>query len=274
MHSNLTLARTSSHIISYINPGQPEAGDIDEEIMHTLSNLQRIFPEWTICTCRFMHTGFFYVSDNCKSVLGLEAEVLVSAFKFDNYFRRLHPADMEDFIKCVELIGELIKKEDPADHHKLRYVFNYRVQHADGRYVYVHDEKANLVLKNKQNLYYMLLRDISQETPYSGVRLSVYKRGNDNKKILEYSSMAETAGRLSRRENELIPLMKQGLSTKEIAYHLDISPHTVRNMRQKLFEKFQVNNAIELLNKVDAATESTHKGIVATVKGWDLASAV
>lgn len=257
-----------------MNLDNPAARDIDEEIMNTLCNLQKIFPHWVICTCRFMHTGFFYASDNCESLLGLKAEVMANALMFENYFKRLHPADIESFIKCVELTGEVIKNEDPENHHKLRYVFNYRIQHADGRYVYIHDEKASIVLKNGQSLYYMLLQDISHEMPYSGVRLSIYKDENGRKKIVEYSSAIETTGQLSRRENELIPLIKRGLSTKEIACHLGISPHTVRNMRQKLFEKFRVNNAIELLNKVDTVVENSHTGIVTTVRDWTMAPAV
>jgi DNA-binding CsgD family transcriptional regulator len=31
--------------------------------------------------------------------------------------------------------------------------------------------------------------------------------------------------------------------------HLKISHHTVRNIRQRMFEKYNVNNSIELLNK-------------------------
>jgi DNA-binding CsgD family transcriptional regulator len=267
MHSYLKLARTSSHIVSFVNPDHPEAEEVDEEIMHTLAHLNKIFPEWVICTCRFMHHGFFYVSDNCSDLLGLDAEVLINTLQIENYFKLIHPADWEDFTKCIDVIGEVVQREDPADHNKLRFVFNYRIRHSSGRYLYVHDEKANLVLRNGQSLYYLLMKDISHEATFTGVKLAIYK---DHKRIREFHPSAEPALQLSKRENELIPLMRQGLSTKEIAARLGISPHTVRNMRQKLFEKFQVNNAIELLNKVDAATEA----IIANVKGWELASAV
>jgi len=46
----------------------------------------------------------------------------------------------------------------------------------------------------------------------------------------------------------LLSFIKQGLSTKEIAWHLNISPNTVRNIKSKLFEKYNVGNSIELLN--------------------------
>jgi len=80
-----------------------------------------------------------------------------------------------------------------------------------------------LRLKNGLVLYYFLLRDISGETVFSGVKVTVYKDGMGEKKILEYNA-ASKLSRLTSHEAELIPLMRQGLSVKEIAWHLGISP--------------------------------------------------
>jgi DNA-binding CsgD family transcriptional regulator len=65
-------------------------------------------------------------------------------------------------------------------------------------------------------------------------------------KITEFKPSA--GSNLTSRESELVTLIKQGLSTKEIAWYLNISHHTVRNIKSRLFEKFNVNNSIELLN--------------------------
>jgi DNA-binding CsgD family transcriptional regulator len=250
MHSHLQLRRRVNHIISFLDPDLGEAEEIDEEIMHTLCNIHRIFPEWTICTCRFMHSNFFYVSDNFRNLLGLDPAAGIETFHLDNFFDRVHPADMTDFNKGIHVLEELLKKEDPEEHHKFRFVFNYRVLRTDGRYICIHDEKAMIRLKNGQRLYFMLLRDISHEGTYSGFKITVYKEGY-SERVLEYYAASELGAQLTPRENELIPLMKQGLSIKEAAGCLGISPNTVRNMRQKLFEKFQVNNVIELLNRLD-----------------------
>jgi DNA-binding CsgD family transcriptional regulator/PAS domain-containing protein len=250
MHSHLLLRRRVNHIISFLDPDYQEAEEIDEEIMHTLCNLHRIFPDWTICTCRFMHSNFFYVSDNFRNLLGLDPESGIEAFHLDNFFDRLHPADMADFNKGIHVLEELLRKEDPDEHHKFRFVFNYRVLRADGRYICIHDEKAMIPLNNGQRLYFMLLRDISHEGTFSGFKITAYKEGY-SEKVLEYYAASQATAQLTPRENELIPLMRQGLSIKEAASYLGISPNTVRNMRQKLFEKFQVNNVIELLNRLE-----------------------
>jgi DNA-binding CsgD family transcriptional regulator len=44
-------------------------------------------------------------------------------------------------------------------------------------------------------------------------------------------------------------LIRSGLSTKEMAWQMNISHHTVRNIRQRMFEKFKVSNSIELINR-------------------------
>jgi DNA-binding CsgD family transcriptional regulator len=197
-----------------------------------------------------MHTNFFYVSDNFRDLLGLDPAATIEACHLDNFFDRVHPADMADFSKGIHVLEELLKKEDPEEHDQFRFIFNYRVLRTDGRYICIHDEKAMIRLKNGQRLYFMLLKDISHEGAYAGFKIMAYKEGY-SEKILEYYAASETTAQLTPRESELIPLMKQGLSIKEAAGCLGISPNTVRNMRQKLFEKFQVNNVIELLNRLD-----------------------
>jgi DNA-binding CsgD family transcriptional regulator len=250
MSTALTIAKQVERIIAYINPSQPQQEDIQQEILYTLQNMQRIFPRWVICTCRFMHKGFFYVSDNCRQMLGFSEDNIAEKMSPEVFFRRVHPADIDHFSHCVNLASGFMQETEQEELHLYRYVFQYRLQHADGRYLHVQDEKAMLRLKNGMALHYFLLRDISQENAFSGVRLTVFKDGMGEKKIMDYNAVCQL-GNLTSREAEVIPLMRQGLSVKEIAWHLGISPNTVRNMRQRLFGKFQVNNAIELLNKAD-----------------------
>ena len=65
----------------------------------------------------------------------------------------------------------------------------------------------------------------------------------------EYGAFLFHFWQISKRETELVALIRKGLRTKEIADQLKISHHTVRNIRQRMFEKYNVNNSIELLNK-------------------------
>ena len=51
---------------------------------------------------------------------------------------------------------------------------------------------------------------------------------------------------LTRRERELINLLAQGLLNKEIAYEMDITERTIKNMLVKLYDKLGYNNRTEV----------------------------
>jgi DNA-binding NarL/FixJ family response regulator len=54
---------------------------------------------------------------------------------------------------------------------------------------------------------------------------------------------------LSNRENEILQLLSRGLLYKEIADELSISTSTVRQHIHKIYEKLQVQNRTEAINK-------------------------
>ncbi len=55
---------------------------------------------------------------------------------------------------------------------------------------------------------------------------------------------------ITAKEKEIIALMAQGYSSKEIASRLSISFHTVESHRKNLRFKFEAKNSSELLVKV------------------------
>lgn len=63
--------------------------------------------------------------------------------------------------------------------------------------------------------------------------------------------------KLTKRESEIAALVAQGMLNKEIADHLHISIRTVEFHRNALYHKFGVNNAVELMNCLNAAKKET-----------------
>lgn len=55
---------------------------------------------------------------------------------------------------------------------------------------------------------------------------------------------------LTRRERQVAMMISQGLTTKEIAADLGLSPRTIEIYRAKLLRKFEVRNGLELLAKL------------------------
>lgn len=65
----------------------------------------------------------------------------------------------------------------------------------------------------------------------------------DLSKSVSKEERSEKIG-LSRRQGEVLVLLNQGETMKEIAARLDISPHTVRGHARQLYQKLGVSNRI------------------------------
>ncbi|WP_144023225.1 response regulator transcription factor, partial [Brevirhabdus pacifica] len=57
------------------------------------------------------------------------------------------------------------------------------------------------------------------------------------------------APQLTRREAQVLAMVRQGLTTKQIARRLGISPKTVEFHRGHLIRKYDVRNSVELAAK-------------------------
>jgi DNA-binding CsgD family transcriptional regulator len=242
-----TLIRMESRLTTYIQNYVTLAGaEKREEILDLFDKMNLLFPHWVIMTCPVMHPDIHYISKNCRYVFGNNTECIFNR-SVTQYFEQVHDADQDDLHSCYNFMHDFLEAVPSELHHQYRGIYHYRFKKENGQYMYLHDEKAVLHLKGSGNLYFALFKDITAEKSFGGVKAEVFKQEHTLKKIAEYKPAAER-NPLSKREGELVTLIKQGLSTKEIAWYLKISHNTVRNIKSKLFEKYNVNNTIELLN--------------------------
>lgn len=65
------------------------------------------------------------------------------------------------------------------------------------------------------------------------------------------AAMDKNAGAppITAREREIVLLLAQGFSTKEMAQHLNISFHTVETYRKNLLHKLGARNTVHLIAK-------------------------
>ena len=249
MVGKATLLRSADRVVNYVQQCVTLAGaDKRDEVLQLFDNIHQLFPHWVISTCPMMHPDIHYVSNNSPYVFGYSCEYLINHASPEKYFMHIHEADQQDLFECFSFIHDFLESVPSEEHHAYRAVFHYRFRKANGQYMYLHDEKATLHLKGSGNLYYALFRDITAEKAFNGVKVEIFMKEHAGlTKIKEHKPSAKR-NLLSKREGELVTLIKQGLSTKEIAWYLNISHNTVRNIKSNLFEKYNVNNTIELLN--------------------------
>ncbi len=248
MIKEAVLLRTADRVSNYIQKHVHRAGtEKREQALELFDNMYQFFPHWVIMTCPMMHPDITYVSNNCERVFGYSSEFVIRNSRIDKFFGLIHPADHQDLYDCFGVVHDHLETVPPEEHSLHRTILHYRYRKADGQYMYLYDEKATLNLGGSGNLYYALIRDITNERTFTGVKVEHFCQGETLEKIGEFKPSSQRLT-LSKREQQLVSLIRQGLSTKEIAWHLNISHHTVRNIKSKMFEKFNVNNSIELLN--------------------------
>ncbi|HEX6346051.1 helix-turn-helix transcriptional regulator [Umezawaea sp.] len=73
--------------------------------------------------------------------------------------------------------------------------------------------------------------------------------------------------RTSPRQNEVLLLVAEGLSSKEIARRLAISPKTVESHLQRLFDRYGVRNRAGLIAKWLSDSTEAYSKLVDTVGG-------
>lgn len=71
----------------------------------------------------------------------------------------------------------------------------------------------------------------------------------------------ETWMHVSKREKEVIQLLRGGLTQKEVASHLGISPKTIEGHLRNMFERFLVKNTTELIAKYIKYINSTREDV-------------
>lgn len=90
---------------------------------------------------------------------------------------------------------------------------------------------------------------------HKGIRMSIDQLQQDE----ETQEVMLQLDRISGREREVLELVADGLSSKEIARQLDLSPRTIEVHRANLFSKLGVDSLADLIRFYLKALEATGK---------------
>lgn len=70
--------------------------------------------------------------------------------------------------------------------------------------------------------------------------------------VLPAAELAQRVGQLSRRERDVLRLLREDLSNREMAERLGLSERTVEGHRNNVYRKLAVHNRAQLLAVLDA----------------------
>jgi len=119
-----------------------------------------------------------------------------------------------------------------------------------------HGAQGYLLKKIEPTTLFATLRGVAQgEASISGV-MAAKLMGEFSRQANRQASPADRRAELSPREREVLELVSQGKSNKEIAAALSVAENTVKNHLKSILEK------LHLGNRVQAATYALREGMV------------
>lgn len=92
-----------------------------------------------------------------------------------------------------------------------------------------------------------LTKPVDESTLIDTVQRAVRAHIDLRRRQAPLRDAAARLARLSEREREVLALLAEGLSSKEMARRLDLSPRTVEAHRARLFEKLEAGSLAEVI---------------------------
>ncbi len=194
-----------------------------------------------------LHTKqMLFFSANFGKLLGYSpADYAETSFHF--FDGKIHPEEKPTLaINAVSVlkIFNAFTNDEKLNH---KHIKEYRMLNAENKYIRIVEQYQILELDKKGQIWLMLgIVDISpnQDENYPvKSQLLNFRTGQ----IIPIEAAQKAELELTKRELEILKLVKKGFLSKEISDQLSISVHTVNTHRQKFLEKLGANNSFEAI---------------------------
>ncbi len=187
-----------------------------------------------------------YFSKNYGYFLGYELNDF-EAVNYKFFEDRIRPEDKHNLailgLSSLKIFNGFSK--DEKLNHKV--VYEFRMENSENKYVRLIDQYQILELDNSGQAW--LVMSVLDVSPNQEIEKEVqsqilnFRTGEFTDHIVESSQSID----LTKREIEILKLVKEGFMSKEIADKLYISVHTVNTHRQRFLEKLGAQNSMEAI---------------------------
>ncbi len=212
-----------------------------------LDNLQTLskIGNSAISVFDFFKKEHIFYSSNFGELLGynlLEIENSGQQFIDD----KIHPSDKINLFQNGISILKLFFNFSIDEKSNYKLINEYRVLNAQNVYVRLIEQHQVLELDKLGNTWLTIsFIDFSpNQDDFDGIKSQLlnFRTG----KIIPFlQADKQLQIELTKRETEILKLVKEGLLSKEISDKLSISVHTVNTHRQRFLEKLGANNSME-----------------------------
>lgn len=193
--------------------------------------------------------GHIFYSPNFGELLGFDLKQIEE--KGEEFIdSKIHPEDYSLLVKNAISLLKLYFQLSIDEKLNYKLINEYRILNAENKYVKVIEQHQVLELDDNGNLWLALsIIDISPNQDVNdGLKSQLFNFKTC--KIIPFLNEKENEPvgvSLSKREIEILKMVKEGLLSKEISNQLNISLNTVNKHRQRVLEKLGANNSIEAI---------------------------
>jgi DNA-binding CsgD family transcriptional regulator len=213
------------------------------KIAECISFMERVFTDVVVIVCG--RDRVHYVSANCLDIIGYESNFFKS-LTLEETVELLYPDDIKGFKSCVDKMLT-VQTERYADY---KFIFYYRMKNLKTGFCVIMDEKIAIETSPGKYVFLTLIKNISLDANYSNVKLLIQKKVKNKFVTIDEFVPLSSVRHFSARQQDIVKLVSQGLSNKEIAARLNLSVYTIKNHKQLLFRKINVKSSIAMLNSV------------------------
>lgn len=194
-----------------------------------------------------------FASDNFAHLFGYNPMWIKTIRKQGDLLEeRIHPDDRAQLIEYQIEHGQFIYSLPPEERNDYQQIFQIRILNVRQKYVNV-ISRHQVIQKDKNGKAWIIMgvMDLAPDQTLT----DRIKRTVINKKTGEIlgSVVVLAEQQLTKREKEILTLIRQGFLSKEIAYKLNLSIYTVNNHRKNILAKLNVGNVIEAINKAKSS---------------------
>lgn len=229
--------------------------DVDYDLWNERRASIQTFSEMSQ-SCIFMVDVFKerydFASDNFARMFGYNPSwIKTIRVQGDLLEERIHPDDRDELVDYQIEHGQFIYSLPQEERNDYQQIFQMRMLNARQEYVNV-ISRHQVIQKDKNGKAWIVMgvMDLSpDQTPAGRVKRTVINRKTGE--ILA-STAIPTDQQLTKREIEILKLIRQGFLSKEIAYKLNLSIYTVNNHRKNILAKLKANNVVEAIIKAES----------------------
>ena len=208
-------------------------------------------------------TSTAFLSQNFTRIFGYSRKHFIGG-DLQFLIKHMHPDDLQAFIFFAETSTLNATPWKEAKENAVHECCS-RIKHSNGKWIWVNQKVIVLSVTPDRHIDTALLLfddcTTAKQTELDQ-HFSVIEKSRKNSKLLELLApvsdqtkrekllgATEDYALLTPREKEIMQLVSQGFSSKEIAAKLFISRHTVESHRKHILHKLSVRNAPQMVHQ-------------------------